>query len=71
MKKVIKMKKHYDVPSFDDGDFTDVNPIEMPADKEYKKRKNQYRFNAGDIVVYENDDPQYKYRVIEFMILKK
>ena len=31
-----------------------------------KRNKSQYRFNAGDIVVYEDDDPQYKYRVIEF-----
>ena len=52
--------------SFDDGSFTDNDPYKMPADTEYEKRKSQYRFNAGDIVVYEDDDPQYKYRVIEF-----
>jgi hypothetical protein len=29
-------------------------------------RKSAFRFNAGDIVVFENDMPQYKYRIIEF-----
>ena len=56
--------------SFDDGDFTDYNPYQMPADtrvlNQNEIRKSAYRFNAGDIVVFEPDMPQYKYRIIEF-----
>ena len=59
--------------SYDDGDFTNVEPYQMPADvtaqatiNPNEMRKSAFRFNAGDIVVFENDMPQYKYRIIEF-----
>ncbi len=56
--------------SFDDGDFTGYDPYQMPADtkvlNQNEMRKSAYRFNAGDIVVFEPDMPQYKYRIIEF-----
>ena len=46
------------VPSYDDGDFTDVNPIEMPqevtdqATINPNEMRSAGRFNAGDIVVF-------------------
>ena len=53
---------------YDDGEFGNVDPNEMQQgfDNENETRKNEYRFNAGDIVVFEDDMPQYKYRIIEF-----
>ena len=57
------------VIDYDDGEFSNVGPNEI-ADRIFdninEQRKSQYRFNAGDIVVYEDDMPQYKYRIIEF-----
>ena len=64
----------------EDNYFQDEAPLYVQPEQDYKLsddmpfantqdesgRKNQYRFNAGDIVVYEDDVPQYKYRVIEF-----
>ena len=53
---------------YDDGEFGNVGPNEMQQgfDNVNETRKNEYRFNAGDIVVFEDDMPQYKYRIIEF-----
>ena len=53
---------------YDDVDFANVGPNEMQQgfNKMNETRKNSYRFNAGDIVVFEDDMPQYKYRIIEF-----
>tara|TARA_B100002019_G_scaffold176780_1_gene152673 strand:- start:200 stop:1288 length:1089 start_codon:yes stop_codon:yes gene_type:complete len=53
---------------YDDGEFGNVAPNEMQQgfNKMNETRKNSYRFNAGDIVVFEPDMPQYKYRIIEF-----
>ena len=53
---------------YDDGEFGRVEPNEMQQgfNKMNETRKNSYRFNAGDIVVFEDDMPQYKYRIIEF-----
>ena len=57
-------KTLYNQPMEDDNieDFS----VQIQTKLDDDGRKSQYRFNPGDIIVFEDDMPQYKYKIIEF-----
>ena len=57
-------KTLYNQP-MDDGNIEDFS-VQIQTKLDDDGRKSQYRFNPGDIIVFEDDMPQYKYKIIEF-----
>ena len=57
-------KTLYNQP-MDDGNIEDFS-VQIETKRDDDGPKSQYRFNPGDIIVFEQDMPQYKYKIIEF-----